>query len=264
MLIKSSKYFLIIIFVLSLLSIKAINENKTDTQHNSFNDLHLTAEEIEWLKEHPVIKAGSDPNWAPFEFVDKDGTHKGIVIDYLKIIEQKLGIKFEISDKKSWAENLELAKNKKIDVISGITPSEERTQYFNFTEPYITYRFSIYAKKDVTYIGDLSKLNGQKVAAIKGYLSTEFIKQDYPEIEVIEVNSPREGLNLLKKDKAQAFIGGIVNVGYEMHLHNYKNIRVVGETPYYLAIAMGVRNDWPIFHSIMVKALNSISTEQKR
>lgn len=43
--------------------------------------LHLSEDEKEWIRAHPRIIVGMDSDYAPYEWVDKDGNHIGIVVD---------------------------------------------------------------------------------------------------------------------------------------------------------------------------------------
>ena len=54
----------------------------------------LNADEQAWVEEHPEIEIGVDGNWAPVDFFDDQGIHQGITAEYLKIIGNKLGIRF--------------------------------------------------------------------------------------------------------------------------------------------------------------------------
>ena len=48
-------------------------------------EIPLTVEEKAWLEAHPVIRVGSDPNWAPVEFLTADDAFDGIAIDISNI-----------------------------------------------------------------------------------------------------------------------------------------------------------------------------------
>ena len=72
----------------------------------------------EWLKNHQEIKFTGDPDWMPQESFTKDGKYIGIVADYLKIVEDKLHIKFKIVPSNSWDQTIRMAKNHIVDMIS--------------------------------------------------------------------------------------------------------------------------------------------------
>ena len=56
----------------------------------------LNSEEKTWLVSHPNIKIAPDPDFIPIEYFDENGDYKGIAADYLVLIEERLGIKFNI------------------------------------------------------------------------------------------------------------------------------------------------------------------------
>ncbi|MBU4577058.1 MAG: transporter substrate-binding domain-containing protein, partial [Proteobacteria bacterium] len=64
----------------------------------------LSPQEKAWLRDHPVIRVAQDPGWPPIEFVDEQGKPSGMAADYLKLIQQRLGIKFTWVPIPSWQE----------------------------------------------------------------------------------------------------------------------------------------------------------------
>lgn len=263
---KKSIFILGLIIVFLGVSISAFTINliqKPETATTTSKDLNLTIEEREWLKDHPVIKVGSDPNWAPFEYLDKDGNFCGIDIDYLKLVEEKTGIQFTFAQEKTWNDVLSKVKSKDIDLLSGINETTKRLEFLNFTKPYITNPISIFANEEITHIRSLSELNNEKVVVVKGYFTEYILKTYYPKIELILANSPQEALKTLHKKKVAAYIEGMINASFYLKETNYKSIRLVGETPYEYKIGFGVRNDWPELISILQKVLDSVSEKEK-
>jgi hypothetical protein len=47
----------------------------------SDNKISWTKDELAFMKEHPVIRLGVDPEFVPFEFIDIDGEYKGIAAE---------------------------------------------------------------------------------------------------------------------------------------------------------------------------------------
>jgi signal transduction histidine kinase len=227
------------------------------------NPLGLTQIEIDWLSKHPVITVGTDPNWAPFEYRDEKGKNKGIVIDYLTIIEKLLGVKFKFSEAETWNEMYENLKKQKLDVIANITQTPERAKKIIFTKPYFSTPTSIFANQDVRFIGNLSELANKKVSVVEGYVLYEYIRNDYPEIVLVPVKNIKEGLEKVRRDEVFAFIDGMLPVSFYAYDKAYSSIRIVGETPYGFNLSMGVRNDWPELVGILQKALDSITESEK-
>ena len=85
---------------------KGIANHQTSASQAVINS--LTAKERAWLRDHPVIRVVQNPGWPPIEFINEQGEFAGIADDYLKIIEQRLGVRFVRVRHLNWqAEELE-------------------------------------------------------------------------------------------------------------------------------------------------------------
>lgn len=59
---------------LAILS-KWLDSGKVMANVQALANTELSAAEREWLRAHPVVKFGADPDWAPFEFIDTQGNY---------------------------------------------------------------------------------------------------------------------------------------------------------------------------------------------
>ncbi len=223
----------------------------------------LTNTEKKWLEEHPVIQVASDSAWAPMEFVDKDGNYKGIAIDYLRIIEKKLGIRFEIVKDQPWHQLLDQTKKRAIDMFTCVAPTTERGNYLSFTSPYITSPVVIFSRTEVPFIGNIAGLKGKKVAVVKGYAMDEILSRDHPEITLISVPDIQTALEMLESGNVFAYVGNLIVTSHHISQKGNYLVKVAGETPYELSLGMACRNDWPVFANILQKGLDSINTEER-
>ena len=103
----------------------------------SDKDLALTQQEIQWLKQHPIIRIGVDAGYAPYAFIDKQGQFQGIAADFAKIISQKLGIQFQLVPELSWPQIVDAAKQHSLDVITTAAKTREREDFLSFSQIYI-------------------------------------------------------------------------------------------------------------------------------
>lgn len=107
----------------------------------------LTAEEQAWLSEHPVLRAGIDPHWAPVEFSDQVGVAQGISPTYLKRLEKILGVRFKIAMGLSWGEALRRLKDGTLDVLPAMAATPERRRAYLFTDPYLSFPAVIFSAR---------------------------------------------------------------------------------------------------------------------
>ncbi|MDM8535995.1 transporter substrate-binding domain-containing protein [Desulfobacterales bacterium HSG17] len=220
-------------------------------------EISLTKTEESWLSDHPVIRVASDSNWAPIEFADGNGDYQGISPEYLKVIEKLLNIRFDIVPELSWTQLVAKVKNREVDMFSCLARTSERSNYLNFTRPYLSIPVVIFTKSNVTYINDLMELNGKKIAVVEGYAVQEWLSRDYPDIRLITTGTICESLERLVRGEVFAYVGNILTTSYYIRETGKFSIKVAGETPYSYDQTMAVRKDWPELVNILQKALNN-------
>jgi diguanylate cyclase (GGDEF)-like protein/PAS domain S-box-containing protein len=221
--------------------------------------LYLSLQEQEWLARHPVIRVALDPSWAPIEYRDDKGVYRGVSVDYLDRLQNILGIKFQIAKGLTWQEAVQKMKNHDVDMFTSVALTAERQDYLEFTEPYVHLPIRIYARDDVSYIGGLENLSGQRVAITDGYAIEDWLRRDYPELNLISVDTPLDGLELVSSGKVGAFVGNMVIASYYLGKSGIQNVRIAGDTDYENSQSMAVRDDWPMLANILEKALDNIS-----
>ncbi|MBE0603613.1 MAG: PAS domain S-box protein, partial [Deltaproteobacteria bacterium] len=223
----------------------------------------LTGEERAWLRAHPVIRVVQDPGWPTIEFVDERGKPSGMAEDYLKLIEERVGVRFERVKNLSWQEAYARLKKWEIDFTTSVAVTPERTGFWTFTRPYMEIPIVIAAKSDVTYIAGMKNLAGKKVAVVDGYAVSDWIPRDFPGIRLVKVRNAKEGLDLLQQGDVFAYIDNMLVVSYYLAKLKMANVKIAGETPYVNAQSMAVRKDWPVLAGILQKALDSISETER-
>ncbi|MES9957259.1 MAG: transporter substrate-binding domain-containing protein [Sedimenticola sp.] len=235
-------------------------QRETSAQPEPFR---LNEQERAWLEEHKVIRLALDPAWAPVEYINEQGEFEGISLDYLKRLEKMLGVRFEPSHGMSWQEVVAGVRSKSLDMFASVSRTPQRAAYARFTRPYVSMPISIFARNDVSYIGNLQNLEGKRVAVVDGYAIHDWLVNDYPGIELLPVASPREGLERVDAGEVDAYVGNLVVASYYIGKLKLSDVRVSGETPYANQQAMAVRDDWPILVDILQKALDAIPRQDR-
>lgn len=224
----------------------------------------LTEEERTWLRDRPVIRVAQDPSWPPIEFADERGAPSGMTSDYLELIEQRLGVKFERVLHLTWQEAYARMKRREIDMTTTVAVTSERTRFWAFTKPYMTIPIVIVTRTNVTFIADLRELSGKKVAVVDGYVSGVWISRDFPGIQLVRVRTTQEALDMLQRGEVFACVENMLVVNYYIAQQNIRDLKISGSTPYNNAQCMAVRKDWATLAGILDKALDSISESERK
>ncbi len=223
------------------------------------NTLNLTTEEKQYLRslKKPVIVAPC-PDFPPIDFTDASGNFVGLSQDYLSEIGKITGISFKKVSPSTWADVLQAAKDRKVDIVLSIQDVPERHSYLRFTKPYVRIPNVIVTRKSYTKNLTLKDLKGLHVAAVKGYAVVDYITQQYPKIQFDLVKNETEGLMKLSFGEYDAMIISLSTVSYLIDTYSITNLRIAGNVGYGWNLCFGVRNDDPMLYSVISKALNSI------
>jgi ABC-type amino acid transport substrate-binding protein len=184
------KYFIFLIIFVSYLFSSVIESNKSI----------FTNEELEWIKNNPIVKVGVDEDWPPFDYINNEKKHSGIASEYLNIISNKTGLKFDIYAN-SWS--------KVIDKIP------EREVFLDFTTPYLSLDIVAVARKDLK-LESLEEIKNYKIAVQNGDYMYATIKKRFPDAQYIFAESNSEALKLVSYGKADLYIDNLPTISYFM------------------------------------------------
>ena len=223
----------------------------------------LTAEERAWLNAHPVLRYGYDIDWAPVEFADDQGRHRGMSADYMALIAETLGISLEAAEPQSWQVTLEGAKSGQVDFLAAVSKTPQRSHYLDFTTPYLIFPMVIVTSMEVSYVGNLESLRDVRIAVVKGYVTHDTLVNLYPELELLLVSNMEEGLTAVRRGDAYAFIDGFATISHLMAQKGGSGLKVSGELPFGFELGIGVPKGNEILVGIMQKALDAIPKERR-
>ncbi|MFA5983390.1 MAG: ABC transporter substrate-binding protein [Methylococcaceae bacterium] len=227
------------------------------------NLIELTSEEQKWLAEHPHIRFTGDPNWLPYEGFDKKGHYRGIVAEYLKLIQAKLGISIDISPSQSWNQSLAKIKNGDVDIISETIDSDLSSE-LQFTQAYLSSPIVISMRDQAIYVDNIEQIKHLKLALVRDYGYNPPILRQYPDIHFYWVDSVEEGLTAVSTGKVDALIATLAQVSYQINAQNINNVRVVGKTEFQSQLGFGMSKEFSPLVPIFNKALNAISPKEKQ
>lgn len=225
--------------------------------------VEFSESELEWIKQHPVVKVAVDNAWKPIEYVNEDNKFTGIAAGYLNYLSNKTGIDFQPAQDLTWSEAVRKMKSQELDMYSAVINTPERREYTRYTEPYIKFLMMIATQKGEPFIDDMKRLKNKIVAVVKDYASEENMSKHYPNIELLLVKTVDEGLEAVAQGKAYAYVDNLAVISHTIQSNNLTNIQITGETPFRADISMAIRKDWPELRSIIQKTLNSMSEETR-
>jgi PAS domain S-box-containing protein len=225
--------------------------------------LQLTPAEQKWLNAHPTIRFTGDPDWLPIEAFTDQGEYVGIVADYVRLVEERLGIALQIMPTKTWSESLQMAKDRRVDVLSAME-NAARKEYLTFTKPYMNLPIVITVRHDAPDVVGKKELKGKKIAVPKGYAYVKEMEAAHPDSEFVHVETVKDALMKVSVGEAYAAVGTLAITGHLITDLGLSQLKVAGDAGVTMKLGLGVRNDWPELATILNKALASISAKERQ
>lgn len=231
---------------------------------NVLHNIGLSDDEIEWLANNKTVITAANFASTPYEFINEAGKIDGLTGEYLNEISKRLNIEFVWAGNESWNEGLEKIISQDADIVTGVTPTADRIEYLSFSEMFISYESAIYSRTESIHFANLESLRGYTVAQIKGTADVDYLREHYPDIKIIEVESIPDAVTLLSNGGVDAFTGDNIATSPIILNANIKNLIISGIAPYSFNNGIGTRKDLPLLASSIQKALSDISPERRQ
>ncbi len=227
----------------------------------SLNAIELSDSEKTYLHHKSVIKMCVDPDWEPFEVIDKNGQHKGISADIINLISERLNIKIELVKTSNWDESIEYSKHRKCDILSFLNQTPKREEWLIFTEPIFKDPNVLVGRIDTKYIDDISKIKAS-MALPTGTAMEEFFKRDFPNITIIPVSSENEAFKLIEDKKVDLTLRSLIVAAHTIKKDGLFNLKIVGEIKgYENKLRIGVLKNEVILRDILNKGVATLSED---
>ena len=227
--------------------------------------LELTHEEFQWLEAHAnQIRIAPLPDSPPIDFIGETGQPDGLTTDYIRLIEQQLGVRFVQIKCDSWREILKELHTNEIDLMGSIQNTPDRRKFLRFTKPYLSLPNVILTRKDRSDTLDIDSIKNLKIAVVDQSATHGWLMNVRPEYTLLPVTDAASGFRMLSFNEADAMVTDLGVASYYIEEMGISNLRVAGGIDYPWELCLASRSDWPLLNSILNKALAQISNDQRR
>ncbi|WP_286262711.1 ATP-binding protein [Thalassotalea atypica] len=176
----------------------------------------LDEEEAEYIKTHGSVT------------LCRINVSEGIdrAVKVADIITRDTGLNLKLTRRLSWDEALQWLYDEKCDLLTNISPSAERMKKLNFTPPYAHFKQSIVTTILTETVGDMSAHLMESFAILKNDYLITMLRNEYPNIKLIEVDYPIDGVRLVEQGLAYGYIGSQYIQQYMLENHSLNNLMV--------------------------------------
>ena len=226
-------------------------------------EVALSPAQQRWRDAHPVVRIGVHRARAPIEWIDEDGTPRGMSVELLQRMGVALGLRIELVPLASTTDALARAKDGSVDGLASMSKDTLRLAYLRFTDAFVTTPVVLYTPVGMPAPGGLPALAGKRVAVMVSTSAEEWLRRDWPAIVVVPVTSTEQAIATLRKGGAQAYIGALLTGTHQLVEMGATDVRVSGETDYRYQFSFAVRSDWPELVEMLNLAMASIPRSER-
>lgn len=246
-----------------------IASNMAEDQHSLqaiSSQIKLSAEERKLVENAPILKVSNEMDWAPIDFT-VSGQPQGYSIDTLKMISHMTGLKFEFINGFTWPELLLSFAEKDIDILQPVFRTAHNELIGEFSSPLLSLPFSLITSTNESSIQSMNELAGKTLAIPKGWSVISHVKANFPDINIIEVDSTKAVLEAVMAGTANAGLDNEAILKFTQEQYFIDNIRYQNNVDFLLSLDTDlylVFSEQALPYSkIINKALSQFSSRQK-
>jgi len=232
-------------------------------QNSLGQSLDFTKEELHYLAKKTALKVCIDPFWAPYDYIGQRSKHQGMSVDYLQIFSKLIGVKTLFYPTASWTDSLRAVKERRCDFIPMAKRVVEHGSGLNMTESYFEVPYAVATAENEVVGGDLDELMKNTIAVARDYINKTQLIEQYPLINLVEVNSPLEGLLRVNNGEVFAYIGAESVIKSALHNNPMLDVKIAGQLPLAFQLGIASRSDEPLLGSVLQKAAKSLTHKEK-
>ncbi len=156
-----------------------------------------------------VIVVGGDRDYPPYEFIDRSGRPAGFNVALTRAIAEVMGMQVEFR-LGGWSEVRADLQEGKVDVLEGMSFSEERAAEVDFSSPHALVNHAVFARRDSPPANSLADLAGRSVAVHRGGIMHDMLVRTGFSGRLTLTPTPADALRLLAAGKTDYAIVAIV------------------------------------------------------
>ncbi|THB71718.1 MAG: hypothetical protein D6E12_00825 [Desulfovibrio sp.] len=227
--------------------------------------VELTVEELEFLAEHPVIRASNELDWPPFDFA-LSGNPRGYSVDLLDMLAARVGLKVQYVNGYDWNGLVELFEQGDLDLLHSLFRTSEREELGIFTPAYLPMPQVFATRSGSMPAPTLESLKGRVVAIPEGWATDAYLQAHHPEVELLHVSTTLEALRAVQDGEADATLDSSPVLHYLRTVYFLDDIEFSQTIPELSGVGSDglhflVQPDTPELASILEKAMATLTEE---
>lgn len=202
-----------------------------------------------------------DPDWAPYESLINE-QHVGLSQQYLTLIQQYTDLTFTLVPTASWQQTLEYVQSNKCDLIPMLNSTTNRQSFLDFTNVLFRAPNALYGHYNQPLVGHLANIDQQSVAVVTGYRLHRYLLDNYPEINIVEVENEAQGLKKVQNKEIDFYLGSFHGANKYIKDNALHHLRIVGISELEDKLRIGVSKSFSHIIPMLNQAITQITVAE--
>jgi len=208
-----------------------------------------------------VVHIGLHKEWMPISGLDENGNVKGLVKEYIELIEKRSDLKLVVQNS-TFNEAVALMKKGVLDILVGdLNDLNLKKEYLALYTHNIPVVLLMHAKKK--HVDSLLELQGKRVAIEKSALYKDRFYEEYPTLKFVEIDSLEDAIVGVYDGRYDALLSTTLQIDYELLDLGLSNFHIVATTTEFLKLTMFVHKNDKELIAILSDIFANISTNTK-
>jgi ABC-type amino acid transport substrate-binding protein len=226
----------------------------------------LTDAQQAWLTQQREIRWAVEADYPPFIFVDQKagGAPQGMSADFLALIAQKTGVQLRPQPPASLPDILKSAQAGGVDIVTSLRPTPDRSVYLGFTIPYVKVPTALVVTANNIPQDGLSAMVGKPIGVSKGYSIEPFVRERFPQVGWVSVQSDQQGLEQLQSGRLAGMVMDVASAQFLMQSNPAWGTFHIGKhIGFEYELGFGYRKDLPMLGEILQAGLLSLTPDER-
>ncbi|HXE96311.1 MAG TPA: transporter substrate-binding domain-containing protein [Dongiaceae bacterium] len=176
-----------------------------------------------------TIVVGGDRDYPPYEFLDKDGKPAGYNVDLTRAIADVMGMQVEFRFG-GWSEMRKALLDGSVDVLQGISYSDERTRTLSFSPPHTIINHAIFARKETPPVSSIEGLRGKEIVVFRDGIMYDYLTSLGFSKNLVMTDTPDDALRLLASGRHDYAVLAMLPGVYIIREHKLSNLVLVAKS----------------------------------
>ncbi len=214
------------------------------------------------------LRVSNEMNWPPIDFA-VSGEPKGYAVDLIRLLARSSHLDIEFVNGYPWTDLVNMFENGDLDILQPVFRTADNESLGLMSLPFLKLPYAVVTRKDAPEISRLEQLTGKTLAIPQGWSVIAAIRKQFPDIRIIETESPRQALLEVSAGNAYATLDSEAILRYtaeqffigDLQFHAHPD---TGQLPLPDELHFVLRSDKAELMTILNAAQQALSPRQRQ